>query len=111
MHSKSTIVFLSGRGGHFHFERKGTHAHKFCYGTFNVKLSQRIESDGGGVEDYPRKINDINSGTFSFVIEYLTLHEQSGAWTELIVDTKKELRKYKDGLRLQRLLSSSNNQP
>lgn len=58
------------------------------------------------MDDYPRKIKDINLGAFSLVIEYLTLHEQSEAWTELIVDTKKELR-----LRLQRLLSFSNNQP
>lgn len=86
-------------------------AHSFCYGTLNVRLNRCIESDGGGVDDYPRKIKDINLGAFSFVIEYLTLHEQSEAWTELIVDTKKELRKYKDGLGLQRLLSSSNNEP
>lgn len=87
------------------------HVHNFCSGTLNVRLNRRIESDGGGVDDYPRKIKDINLGTFSLVIEYLTLHEQSEAWTGLIADTTKELRKYIDGLRLQRLQSSSNNQP
>lgn len=81
------------------------HVHNFCSGTLNVKLNRRIESDGGGVDDYPRKIKDINLGTFTLVIEYLTRHEQ------LIADTTKELRKYIDGLRLQRLQSSSNNQP
>lgn len=87
------------------------HAHNFCYGTLNVRLNRHKESDGGGAraDDYSRKIKDINLGAFSLVTEYLTVREQSEAWPELTVDTKKELRKYKDGLRLQRLLSSSNN--
>lgn len=53
------------------------HVHNFRSGTLNVRLNVHIESYGGGwMTNYLSKTKDINLGTFSLIIEYLTLREQ-----------------------------------